>query len=347
MLQKATTVQRLDPSLIIRLRDSAYATDMLVAAVAGPDFFTALSREPGSKEDICNRLGLARRPMDVMTSLFEVWDLVQTVNGKIHATEVAKTFLNADSKRHILPYITSLAGRTSVKEMETLLRNDRSADWDPTSGSDVQDWDRLMQNEAFARNYIDAMDRRGALFAKELCEVFSGNDDTRLLDIAGGSGIYTVRLLQMLPNAVATLLDRPPVDRFAAQAFEQAGLSKRTEVVASDMFVDELPAGHDHHLYSHVMHNWPSEKVRLLIKKSFQSLEPGGLLSIFGSHVNDVNDGSPAEPMAEYSVLLAFLYPGRCYGLRETADMMTEAGFVDADWTLTGFDRSVITARKP
>ena len=347
MLQFNTDDSPATVNHVIRLRDSAYAIDMFLAAVCELDFFSWLSRHPGTTRQICDGLSIARRPTDVMIRLFEAWGLVQVTDGLVEATDPSKTYLNAGSDKHILPYVTSLSGRISVKEMATLLHDDRPADWDPSLDSDVQDWASLMQDEAFAEDYIDAMDRRGALFAPCLTGLFSGEDTTTLLDVAGGSGIYTIHILQQFPDMTATLLDRSPVDTYAQRAFARAGLTARTRVVTRDMFVEPLPSGHDHHLYSHVMHNWPPDKVQLLIDKSFDALESGGRLTVFGSHLNDINRNRSGIPMAEYSVLLAFLYPGRCYGVDETMQMMTQAGFAETDWAKTDFDRSVITARKP
>ena len=332
---------------LIRIRDSAYATDMFIAAVAGLDFFTWITRHPGNRESICQGLGLAARPVAAMLAQFEAWGLIRNESGSFAATEVAKRYLNADSPDHFLPYITSLRGRPSVREMLALLRNDRVADWDPGEGDQLQEWDRLMQTEAFAKDYTDAMDRRGLVFGPPLQATLDCSDFHRLLDVAGGSGVYTAYLLERYPHLTATVLERPPVDKLARDALARQGLSGRVSVHSADMFKDPLPEGHDLHFYSHVLHNWPEEKVRSLIGKSYAALDPGGAMAIFSSHMNDQADGPCPGPMAEYSVLLAFLYPGRCYSVGETWDMLSDAGFEYPEWHPTECHRSVILARKP
>ena len=65
-----TTAPQSDPTNIYRHRDALYASDMLIAALKGLNFFTWLSDEPQSVESICEYYGFHYRPVDVMTTFF-------------------------------------------------------------------------------------------------------------------------------------------------------------------------------------------------------------------------------------------------------------------------------------
>lgn len=336
---------------LIRIRDSAYATDTFIAAVAVLDLFTGLAASPCDFDALCARHSVKPRPTAVMLDMLEAWCLLRRRDGAYEPTEVAARYLNAASPEHIIHYIASIASRPTVRELVEVLRTDKPAGWKPEAEQSIQDWDRLMQTADFATGYIEAMDRRGDIFGPPLVSAVSTLIDMgahrRMLDVAGGSGVYTAHLVDSFPGLRATVLDRPPVDGLARQGLARRGVSDRVDVVARDMFAEPLPPGYDLHLYSHVLHNWPPGKVLPLLAKSFDALEPGGRIAIYSSHVSDFPDGPAPVPAAEYSVLLAFLYEGRCYGIAETRRMLESVGFRDTDWTPAEHNRSLIVARKP
>ena len=55
----------------------------------------------------------------------------------------------------------------------------------------------------------------------------------RLLDIAGGSGIYACCIVEEHPQLRATVLERPPVDEVARRAIASRGFSDRVSVHAA------------------------------------------------------------------------------------------------------------------
>lgn len=58
-----------DPVALLRARDGIYADDLLLAAVAHLDVFTALAEAPCDVAHLARRLGVALRPADVMCTL--------------------------------------------------------------------------------------------------------------------------------------------------------------------------------------------------------------------------------------------------------------------------------------
>lgn len=57
-----------DPVALLRAGDGIYADDLLIAAVAHLDLFTALAEQPGDVAHMARLLGLALRPADVMSN---------------------------------------------------------------------------------------------------------------------------------------------------------------------------------------------------------------------------------------------------------------------------------------
>jgi SAM-dependent methyltransferase len=338
-----TCVPKTDPTEIYRYRDGIYAVDLLITAIVQLDFFTWLSRNPADRETICRSLAIAQRPTDVMLTFFTANRLVEKDQGVFRVTELAREHLVQGSPWYLGPYYASLKDRPVCQDLLAVLRTDKPANWGSSKGA--QEWTKAMETADFAAQFTAAMDCRGAYLGQALAKRLDCRNHARLLDVAGGSGIYACAVAAEYPHLKATVLDKPPVDGVARQLIAQRGYADRVSVVAGDMFNEPFPVDCDVHLISNVLHDWDTPKVKLLLASSFRALPPGGLLAIHDAHINA--DKSGPLPVAEYSVILMHSTEGKCYSVTEMKELLEEAGFVGMDYHPTAADRSVIMARKP
>jgi hypothetical protein len=280
-----------------------------------------------------------------MIRLFESWGLLDNADGKLLVTESARRYLSRNSSENISSYIAVMKYKSSVREIYQLLRLDAPETWHVERGEAVN-WDALMQTDDFAGLNTRGMEERGRIFAPDLARLLDCSQDTAVLDVAGGSGVYSAHLLNRYPHLTAMILERPPVDQLAIQCLAERKLTApRARVIAGDMFVDPFPQTASLHLYSHVLHNWGPEKVRLLLDKSYQSLPAGGRVAVFSCHPDDRGGPAPVAE-AEYSVLLTTSYEGCCYSFEDMRSLMEDAGFAHVDYRRSICNRSLITARK-
>lgn len=338
-----TDQPKTDPTQVYRYRDGLYAEDMLVAALVWLDLFSWLEGHPCDLDGVCAGLQLQRRPADVMLTLFVAMGLVRCDAGVYRLTQVAGEHLVKTSPWFLGPYYASLKERPVAKDLVQVLRTGKPANWG--SDKDKADWHKAMETEEFAAQFTAAMDCRGVFLAQAAAKQLDLSSRRRLLDIAGGSGIYACSLCAHFPNLRATVLEKPPVDRITRQAIAQRKFDGSVDVCASDMLLAPFPEGYDVHLFSNVLHDWDLPVVQQLVTKSFASLAPGGLLVIHDAHLNEDKTG-PLH-VAEYSVMLMHSTEGRCYSVREMREMLTNAGFRSVQFKPTAAARSVITATKP
>jgi SAM-dependent methyltransferase len=325
------------------LRDGLYAVDLLGAAIVHFDFFSWLAEHPSDKPTICRELHIVERPTDVMLTLFTALGLIEARGGVFHLTETAREHLVKTSPWFIGPYYASLKDRPVCKDYVAVLRTGRTANWG--SFKDEKDWAKAMEDEAFANQFTAAMDCRGVYLGAAVARALASEGFSRLLDVAGGSGIYACAIVAKHPHLQATVFEKPPVDGVARGAIEKRGFAKRVSVQAGDMLTGELPAGFDLHLISNVLHDWDEPIVKKILAKSFRALSPGGMLIIHDAHLNETKSGP--LPVAKYSALLMHSTEGKCYSLTETRSYLTEAGFTGMQFAETAVDRGIVTARKP
>lgn len=331
-----------DPLALYRFRDGLYAVDLIAAAITEFDFFTKLAAKPSDLATVCRDLGTHRRPTDVMLTLFAANGFIAVKQGVYSITPLGNEHLVSTSSSFLGPYYASLKDRPVVKDFITILRTDKPANWG--SYKDEKPWTEAMLTDEFATSFTAAMDCRGFTLGPAMAKAAPIGTRTRLLDIAGGSGVYACALVANHPKLTATVFERPPVDGIARKMIAKRGFQDRVDVAAGDMFNDPLPAGYDVHLFSNVLHDWDTDKVRPLLAASAKALPKGGLLIVHDAHLNEDKTG-PA-PVAAYSALLMSVTEGRCYGTGEMRELLNEAGFIDVRHQDTACDRSIVTAIK-
>jgi len=328
-----------NPSELLRYRDSIYAADLLMCAVAYFDFFTYLNVSEHSFDEICHDLNLVARPADVMLTLFVAQGLIVRVDDKYKLTPLAAEYLVNKKHRSLVPYYASQKNRPQCREFYEVLRTGKPAGW--ASQDEGYDWLAAMADPSFAHDFTSAMDSRGAYLAQKLSEVLDLRTQHSLLDIAGGSGIYACTLAK--ENIKAAVLEIPPVDAACRRAIAQKGMSEQVTVIAGDMF-EAIPEGYDVHLLANVLHDWDHETNRELVRTSYQAVNKGGKIVVFDAHLNPEKNGPLA--VAEYSCLLMHSTVGRCYSMQEIEDLLIDVGYVEVQVKSVAAGRSAISARK-
>jgi len=331
-----------DPTQIYRYRDGLYSQDMLIVGIAWLDLFSWLALNPSDEATILRQFNLTARPAGVMLTLFVAMGLLARSENTYHVTDLAREHLCIDSPWFLGPYYASLKERPVCKDLLQVLRTDKPANWG--SETNKQDWHKSMETEEFATQFTAAMDCRGVYLAQALAKQIDLSGRTRLLDIAGGSGIYACSLCAHYANLSAVVLEKPPVDRITERAIWKRGFGERVSVHASDMLAAPFPPGFDTHLFSNVLHDWDQPVVERLLEKSFETLKPGGMLLIHDAHLN-ANKTGPLH-VAEYSVMLMHSTEGRCYSESEMKGYLQKAGFTNINFSPTVAGRSVLTAEK-
>jgi acetylserotonin N-methyltransferase len=337
-----TAAPATDPSPIYRSRDELFADDMFIAALKGFDFFSWLETTPSTVEGIASHFGFHARPVDVMTTLFVARGLLERRGDVLQLSAMAREHLVSWSPWFLGPYFPKVSDRQIAMDLLEILRTGQPANYQ--SRKDSPDWHTAMETEAFAEEFIAAMDCRGALAAQALAKRIDLRKRRRLLDVAGGSGIYACAFCAHFPGLSASVLEKPPVDRIALRGIERRGFGSRIDVVPRDMLAEPLPDGYDVHLWSNVLHDWDVPIVRQLLAASAAALPSGGAIVIHDAFLNADKTG-PAQ-IAAYSVLLMHVTQGRCFSTAEMTTWLAEAGFSTPIEVPSAVGRSALVARK-
>jgi predicted O-methyltransferase YrrM len=331
------TAPPLDPTPIFELFRGNHGTELLTAAVAHFRVFERLGRGPVPAEDLRKDLGLAERPSVVLLTALRAFGLLTEARpGMLELSELAREHLLPGSPFDVSDYIGLAADSPGVVAMVERLRTNRPAGHRPDEGTAFiyrEGLESAMEKEAAARRLTLALAGRSRNIAPILAERVLLSRARLLLDVGGGTGLYSVACLQKNPHLRAVVWDRPEVLKVAAEMAAAYGVADRLECRPGDMFRDPVPAGADVVLLSNVLHDWDVPECRALVRRCAADLPPGGLLLIHDVFLNDALDGP--LPVALYSAALFCLTEGRAYSAGEYRAWLAEAGLTPGAVTPT------------
>lgn len=338
----------LDPTPIFELFRGCHATELLTAAVAHFNVFGPLSRQPLSFEELAGLLELKRRPATVLLTALKAFGLiVEDEAGLFCLSDLARDHLVPGAGFDVGDYVGLAAQSPGVLDMVERLKTNTPAGAGSETGAAFIYRDGMasaMEAQESARHFTMALAGRAKNVAPVLAERVPMDEARLLVDVGGGTGIYSFALLRKNPNLRAIIVDRPEVLRIAEELAAEYGVSDRTELQPADMFADPLPTDADVVLLSNILHDWDEPECRQLVRRCADSLTPGGRLLIHDVFLNDALDGP--LPITLYSASLFYFTEGRAYSAAEYRGWLTEAGLTPGETIPTLIHCGVLPAER-
>ena len=115
----------------------------------------------------------------------------------------------------------------------------------------------------------------------------------RLLDVAGGSGAFSIVLCERAPALRATIIDFPTVADAGRDLVRDRGLAARITFLEGDAREIAWPGDNDLVLMSYLLSAVSESSAHELLGKAFEALRPGGRLLVHDFMVDDDETGPP------------------------------------------------------
>jgi ubiquinone/menaquinone biosynthesis C-methylase UbiE len=112
----------------------------------------------------------------------------------------------------------------------------------------------------------------------------------KLLDVAGGSGAYSLAFLRQNANLTATILDFPETIDTARHYTAEAGMSERVRHIGGNAITTDWPGEQDVVLMSYLWSAVGGDDIPILARRAFDALRPGGLVLVHDFMVDDAHE---------------------------------------------------------
>jgi len=169
---------------------------------------------------------------------------------------------------------------------------------------------------------------------------------TRVLDIAAGSGVWSIPLAQRSPEVQVTVVDWPEVVPVTQRVTGRFGVADRYRYVVGDLREVDFGSGYEVALLGHILHSEGPDPARRLIRKTFDALAPGGTVVIAEMLANEDRTGPPIGVIFAVNMLVA-TEEGDTFTFGEISEWLREAGFTDARLLEAPAPSPLILATKP
>ena len=159
------------------------------------------------------------------------------------------------------------------------------------------------------------------------------NSIKNILDVAAGSGAWSLAFARAIPDAKVTAVDYPevtPITRDFAKRFEAA--DRYNYIEGNLREVDFGRNKYDLVILGHIIHSEGEEWGQKLIQRSSDALKDGGILLIAEMVPNDERTG-PVMPLVFGLNMLINTESGGVYTMKEYNAWLKDAGFKQI-WTV-------------
>lgn len=151
---------------------------------------------------------------------------------------------------------------------------------------------------------------------------------TKMLDLGGSHGLYSIELCKRNPNLKATIVDLPPVKKYADECIAQNNASRNVTFLPSDFMKDELPTDVDIILAFNIIHGLNPSENETLANKVYSSLNNGGMYVIL-DQIKGIGGSSQLSKATTSYMALNLLHQagGKTYSKNEIDTFTKKAGF--------------------
>lgn len=320
MTKRSATQMNVTPQRIIEDLWAGWRAQTIVAAVE-LDLFTHIAEGKRTLKEITRSASSSergtRRLLDALVGL----GYLNKKGDRYGLEPVSKTFLIRDKGPYIggMAYTTKL-GWEKWAHLTDVVRSGRSIDAVDKEEEGREFFPKLVAG-IFPLSFGAARAAVSALPEKTRNRIKS------ILDVAAGSGAWSIAFVEAIPEAHVTVVDFPEVTRITRQFTERFGMAERYDYIEGNM--REVDFGHKRYdlvTLGQIIHSEGKKWGEKLIKKSYRALKDGGLLLIAEMVPNDSRTG-PIIPLLFGLNMLVHTENGDVFTMREYRDWLKKAGF--------------------
>jgi ubiquinone/menaquinone biosynthesis C-methylase UbiE len=268
---------------ISRIGYGFMASRALFAALDA-DVFGHLAAGPRTLEALARDLGLAPARLRALLTACVGLGLLSLDGDRYANAPASATYLVRSSPAYFGDYFRFQVSRQiypTLMHLDAALRGER-----------VDFYSQLRDPEE-ARAFTVAQHSGSLGPAHVVAKLADLTGAKRLLDVAGGSGAFSIVLCERTPGLSAAIIDFPSVAAVGRGLVSERGLADRITFLEGDAREVAWPPDNDVVLMSYLLSAVGEASVGTLLAKAVKALRPGGRLLVHDFMVDDDHTGPP------------------------------------------------------
>lgn len=241
------------------------------------NIFTQIDEKSLTAEEIAGKTGTLVKPLKRLLNVLCSLGLIILDNGKYTNNKLASDYLVSGKPSpfigagHLNNLWQTWSSLTDVLKTGKIIVESSVAD----------------RGKSWLKPFIKAMEGRGRQSALEIAPLIDFTNVKKMLDVGAGSGVFSTTFLSQNQTLHSTLFDLPDVIDITLEFVSTHQCFDRLDVLRGDYLKDSLGDGYDMVFLSAIIHSNSPEKNKLLIGKSYDSLNVNGKIVISDYIMND------------------------------------------------------------
>lgn len=311
------------PELVMRYA-WGYAPPLILEAALRHKVFDHLAGGPRTSEELATVTGCSERGLRILLNAVVGLELLTRDDaGKYALTPESAVYLVSTKPSYLGGFYKHTSDQILPKwlQLEAIVRTGK-----PAAAVNQQG-----DGSAFFAEFVEDLFPMGWPAAQGLAahlKIAEAKKAVSVLDLAAGSGVWSIALAKASPQVRVTAVDWEGVLPTTRKVTARHGVADRYTFVAGDL--DSADFGRRHHVATlgHILHSEGEERSRKLLHKTAAALTSGGTIAI-AEFLVDADRRGPLGGLIFGVNMLVHTDAGDTFSFAEIAEWLAEAGFTD------------------
>lgn len=337
---QAVTPANVNPEKVMRYM-WGYAPPLIIEAALKNKVFEVLTAGPLTVRETSRATGASERGLISIMNALVGLELLTKDDSRYALTPESAAFLVKGKSS----YLGGMLGHTSTQllpkwlDIENVVR----------SGKPAAHVNNPAEGPAFFEKFVADLfpfNYPAAVAGAEALGITRATAPVRVLDLAAGSGVWSIAIAQRSPKVSVAAVDWPDVLPVTRATVSRFGLSDRFSYIAGDLAEASFGDGYDIATLGHTLHSEGPERSKRLLRKTFHALEPGGTILIAEFLVDEERQKNLTGLLFDVNMLVNTA-AGQTYSFGEIRALLEDAGFTNARLIPAPGPSPLIFANKP
>jgi ubiquinone/menaquinone biosynthesis C-methylase UbiE len=232
------------------------------------DVFEAVKDSPQTVEEIAQKVNLHPRGLRSLLNALVVGGYLECEKGKFSLNKISKKWClkgnPENSMYNQIAYYHEVLWKNEINYMDEFLK----------TGEGIQIHDTYTEEQWDL--YQLAMEEQARMTTQQSAKMMPVlKNPTRMLDIGGSHGLYSVELCRKYPTLKSTILELPQAVERSQKDFAKYNMSDRVSFLSGNALTDDLGENrYDLILMSQLAHHFTAEQNEAVSKKVAKALKP-------------------------------------------------------------------------